>query len=120
MTKLVLILSIVGLAPSISSAHHGWAGYLSEEFQLTGTLETPVSVNNPHATMKLRVDGQVWDVVLAPPNRTASAGLREGIIPVGAQVTVQGHRHRDPRRLEIKTERVIWGERTFNVYPDRK
>jgi hypothetical protein len=70
--------------------------------------------------MKLRVDDQVWDVVLAAPNRTTSAGLREGIIPVGAQVTVQGHRHRDPRRLEIKTERVIWAERTFNVYPDRK
>jgi hypothetical protein len=70
----------------------------NEEFELTGTLETPVSITNPHATMKLRVDGRVWDVVLAPPNRTTSAGLREGITPVGAQVTVQGHRHRDPGR----------------------
>ena len=38
----------------------------------------------------------------------------------GPQVTVQGHRHRDPKRREIKTERVIWGERLFNVYPDRR
>ena len=120
MKQVVLIVAIVALTPVISSAHHGWAGYLQEEFELTGTLEAAVSVTNPHATMKLRVDGELWDVVLAPPNRTASAGLREGIIPVGAQVTVQGHRHRDPRRLEIKTERVIWGARTFNVYPDRK
>jgi Family of unknown function (DUF6152) len=74
---------------SPSRAHHGWAGYLNEEFELTGALETPVSISNPHATMKLRVDDQVWDVVLAAPNRTTSAGLREGIIPVGAQVTVQ-------------------------------
>jgi hypothetical protein len=79
-----------------------------------------VAQSYPHATMKIRVDGQVWDVVLAPPARTASAGLREGIIPVGARVTVHGHRHRDPKRFEIKTERVQWGDRLFNVYPDRR
>jgi hypothetical protein len=108
------------LWPTMSTAHHGWAGYLAAEFELTGTLEAPVSLANPHATMKIRVDGQVWDVVLAPPARTASAGLREGIIPVGARVTVHGHRHRDPKRFEIKTERVQWGDRLFNVYPDRR
>jgi hypothetical protein len=103
-----------------AAAHHGWAGYLSDEFELSGTLETPLALANPHATMKVRADDQIWDVVLAPPARTASAGLKAGIIPVGAKVTVQGHRHRDPRRLEIKTERVIWNERLFNVYPDRR
>lgn len=112
--------SFVVLAPLMASAHHGWAGYLDAEFELTGTLEAPVSVTNPHATMKIRVDNQVWDIVLAPPARTASAGLREGIIPVGAKVTVHGHRHRDPKRFEIKTERVQWGDRLFNVYPDRR
>jgi len=120
MKFLVALFSIVVMSPHTTTAHHGWAGYLSEEFELTGTLEAPVSVVNPHASMKIRVDGQVWDVVLAPPARTARAGLREGIIPVGAQVTVHGHRHRDPKRFEIKTERVTWGERTFNVYPDRQ
>lgn len=113
----MLALSFV-LWPVTSRAHHGWAGYLDAEFELTGTLEAPVSLAN--ATMKIRVDGQVWDIVLAPPTRTASAGLREGIIPVGARVTVHGHRHRDPKRLEIKTERVQWGDRLFNVYPDRR
>ena len=106
--------------PVASSAHHGWAGYLDQEFEITGTLEAPVSLANPHATMKIRVDGQVWDIVLAPPTRTADAGLREGIIPVGARVTVHGHRHRDPKRFEIKTERVQWGDKLFNVYPDRR
>jgi hypothetical protein len=33
---------------------------------------------------------------------------------------VHGHRHRDPKRFEIKTERVQWGDRLFNVYPDRR
>jgi len=31
-----------------------------------------------------------------------------------------GHRHRDPKVLEIKAERLTWNDRIFNVYPDRK
>ncbi len=120
MRYLFALLSIALLLPSAARAHHGWAGYLSEEFELTGTVEVPVTVSNPHATMKIRVDDQVWDVVLAPPEPTTRAGLRSGMIPAGVQVTVQGHRHRDPKRFEIKTERVIWGDRTFNVYPGRR
>ena len=102
-----------------ASAHHGWAGNLDEEFEITGTVESGVSLAGPHATMKLRADGKVWDLTLAPPAATSRAGLKEGIIPVGATVTIHGHRNRDPKKFEIKTERVTWKDRTFNVYPDR-
>src|SRR5438046_2607493 len=102
-----------------ASAHHGWAGNSDEEFELTGTVESGVSLAGPHATMKVRSEGKVWDITLAPPARTQSAGLKEGIIPVGATVTIHGHRNRDAKKLEIKTERVIWNGKTFNVYPDR-
>lgn len=112
------------LALSLSAlpafAHHGWAGNSDEEFELTGTVEQGVSLAGPHATMKLRADGKVWDLTLAPPARTQAAGLKEGIIPVGATVTIHGHRNRDAKRLEVKTERVLWNGKTFNVYPDRK
>jgi hypothetical protein len=101
------------------AAHHGWGGYLDNQFELTGTVETAVSLAGPHATMRVRSQGQVWDVVLAPSTRTERAGLKEGIIPLGAEVKVSGHRHRDPKVFEIKTERVTWNGRTFNVYPDR-
>jgi hypothetical protein len=57
---------------------------------------------------------------LAPPPRTKEAGLTEGLIPVGATVTIHGHRNRDPKKFEIKTERVTWNGKVFNVYPDRK
>ena len=40
-------------------------------------------------------------------------------LPVGATVTPHGHRHQDPNRLEIKTERLTWNGKVFNVYPDR-
>jgi len=109
----------VCLSVASASAHHGWSGYATEDFQISGTVETAVRVTNPHATMKIRANGQVWNVVLAPPARTERAGLTEGIIPVGAEVTAFGHRHRDPKTFEIKTERVRWNGRTFDVYPDR-
>ncbi len=101
-------------------AHHGWAGYLEEDFSLSGTLEKDVSLAGAHATMKIRVDDKVWDITLAPPARTKAAGLVAGVIPLGAKVAVHGHRHQDPKRLEVKTERVTWNGRMFNVYPDRK
>jgi hypothetical protein len=123
-SRLSLFIRVGILAASLSaipaSAHHGWAGNSDAEFELTGTVERGVSLAGPHATMQLRADGKVWDLTLAPPARTKAAGLKEGIIPVGATVTIHGHRNRDANRFEVKTERVIWNGRTFNVYPDRK
>jgi hypothetical protein len=116
-TSLVLAFS---LSPLPASAHHGWAGNSDEEFELSGTVVTGVSLAGPHATMKVLSDGKIWDITLAPPARTSQAGLKEGVIPVGAPVMIHGHRNRDPKRLEVKTERVTWNGRTFNVYPDRK
>jgi hypothetical protein len=113
------ILALLVLAIPLS-AHHGWAGNSDEEFEITGTVENGVSLAGPHATMKIRVDSQLWDLTLAPPARTSEAGLKEGVIPVGAKVTVHGHRNRDPKKFEIKTERVTWNGKTFNVYPDRQ
>ena len=102
-----------------AAAHHGWSGNSQEEFELTGTVEQPVSLAGPHATMKVRAQGQIWEITLAPPARTSAAGLNEKAIPLGAQVTIHGHRNSDSQRFEVKTERVTWNGKTFNVYPDR-
>ena len=108
------------LSPRSLSAHHGWGGYLDAEFEITGTVEQSVSLAGPHATMTIKgTDGHIWNVVLAPPPRSQQAGLKDGMIPVGAKVTAHGHRHRDNDRYEIKTERLTWDGKVFNVYPDR-
>jgi hypothetical protein len=104
-------------APAL--AHHGWAGQGEENFELTGTVEKPVSLSGPHATMKVRSQGQVWDITLAPPPRTEAAGLKPETLKVGDEVTVSGHRARDAKRYEIKTERVTVNGKLYNVYPDR-
>src|SRR5688500_15357682 len=104
-------------APAL--AHHGWGGYLDTESDVSGTVES-VSLGGPHASMKVRgEDGKTWDVVLAPPYSTFSAGIKEGTIPVGAKVTAHGNGQRDHNKFEIKTEQLSLGEKTYNVYPGR-
>ena len=113
------LVAVVPLSLSLS-AHHGWGGYLDAEFEISGTVESSVSLAGPHATMTIKgTDGHVWNLVLAPPPRTQQAGLKDGMIPVGTKVTAHGHRHRDNDRYEVKTERLTWGDKVFNVYPDR-
>jgi len=115
-----IVAAALAIATLPVAAHHGWSGNGEEEFELTGTVESGVSLAGPHATMKVRSEGKIWDITLAPGARTANAGLKEGVIPVGAQVTIHGHRSKDPQKLEVKTERVTWNGKTYNVYPDRK
>ena len=101
-----------------SAAHHGWAGYLDEEFSLTGTVES-ANLGGPHGLLRVRAGQALWDVVLAPPTRNQRAGLTREAVPRGTRVTARGHRHRDPQRLEMKTERLVVGNRTFDLYPER-
>jgi hypothetical protein len=119
--KLSLCVALVMLAFSAVpvSAHHGWGGNVDETSNLTGVVVASVSLAGPHATMKIRVGEQVWDMTLAPPAATERAGLKEGMIPVGATVTVHGNRNRDPKRFEMKCTRVTWNGKTYDVYPGR-
>jgi hypothetical protein len=105
-------------AATAASAHHGWAGYLDEEFELSGTVVAAELVN-PHGLVKVRAQGGVWDVMLAPMPAIQRAGLRPDALPAGAKVTARGHRHRDAQRLEMKTERLVVGGKTYDLYPNR-
>ncbi|MEO1079185.1 MAG: DUF6152 family protein [Pseudomonadota bacterium] len=101
-------------------AHHGWSGNSAGDIELTGVVESGVSLAGPHGTMQIRdAEGQLWDITLAPGPRTHRAGLKENTIPVGATVTVHGQRNADEERHEAKVRRVIWDGTEFNVYPSR-
>ena len=110
-------LAALALVAAPALAHHGWSGN-NQEFQLTGTVVTAVNLSGPHGTMQVEdADGQLWDITLAPGPRTHRAGLQEGVVPVGAEVTLHGMRNDDPDRYEMKTRRVVWQDQTFDVYP---
>jgi hypothetical protein len=105
------------VAPAL--AHHGWGGYGAEEFSLSGTVQS-ANLGGPHGVVRVRDEGgRVWDAVLGPPRNQSRAGLTEAALPAGAAVTASGHRHLDPNRLEMKTERLRVAERVFDIYPDR-
>jgi hypothetical protein len=101
-------------------AHHGWGGQEEQFTSLTGTVVEGVSMAGPHATMKIKVGSDLWDLTLAPPARTARAGLKEGLIPVGATVMVLGNRNLDHARHEMKTVYIRQGNNEYHVYPDRE
>jgi hypothetical protein len=115
----IRLLALAALAfASPTAAHHGWASYEDAEFSLTGVVES-ANLGGPHGLLRVRAGQAVWDVVLAPPTRNQRAGLTPAAVPRGMRVTARGHRHRDRRRLEMKTERLVAGNRTFDLYPER-
>ena len=101
-------------------AHHGWSGQEDKLSDMTGTVVQGVSLAGPHATMKIKVADEVWDITLAPPARTSRAGLKEGVIPIGDTVTVRGNRNTAAGRHEMKTISVRHGKTEFHVYPERE
>ena len=116
----VLTGAALGLLGVQASAHHGWAGQQQEQFELTGKLKTDVSLAGAHGSMQIEDDkGQVWDITLAPAARTERAGLKPGVIPMGATVTIRGNRNSDMQRFEVKTVRVTHDGKNYDVYPDR-
>jgi hypothetical protein len=100
-------------------AHHGWAGQADSLIDVSGKVHKAVSLAGPHATMEIISNGQVWEVTLAPPARTESAGLTATALKVGDTVTIRGNRNSDPKRFEIKTVRVSSAGKNFDVYADR-
>ena len=114
-TTFALVLSLP------AAAHHGWGGNVDQVSEMTGMVVEGVKLAGPHGTMKIKTsDGRVWDLTLAPPYRTSSAGLKQDTIPLGAMVTVRGNKNRDPSRYEMKTIQVEYAGRHFNVYPERE
>lgn len=115
--RLVALAAVLALA-SPSAAHHGWGEYEDAEFSLTGVVES-ANLGGPHGLLRVRVGQGLWDVVLAPPTRISRAGLTTAAVPRGTRVVARGHRHRNHQRLEMKTERLVVGGRTFDLYPER-
>lgn len=101
-----------------AAAHHGWAAYSDEEASVAGVVVS-ASLGQPHGVIKVRTDQGVWDVMLAPPAAIQRAGLTLEAIPAGTRVTARGHKRIDGTP-EIKTERLVVGGRTYDLYPARR
>ena len=99
-------------------AHHGWSWTQDGFFELTGIIRE-VYVGNPHATLDVDVEGEIWRVELAPPSATIRAGFTEELAKAGDEVVAIGNRSRDETEKRMKAVRITVNGKTYDVYPDR-
>jgi hypothetical protein len=116
--RIVLGAAALGALALPASAHHGWAWTQDGFFELTGTI-TAIDYGNPHPTLDVEANGEVWRVDLATPRATASAGFMEDTAEVGDEVTAIGNRSRDESEKHMKAVRIVVKGKTYDVYPDR-
>lgn len=98
-------------------AHHGWSTYSEAESAVTGVV-VEAQLGAPHGLIRVRNSEGVWNVMLAPPAAIVRSGLTVEAVPAGTRVTARGHKRTDGTR-EIKTERLVVGGRTYDLYPRR-
>lgn len=118
MTRLSMALAAaLALMAGAAQAHHGWIAYSDQDGEVSGVVEA-AELGAPHGLIKVRAADGAWDVMLAPPAAIQRSGLTLAAVPKGARVTARGHKRTDGSR-EIKTERLVVGGRTFDLYPSR-
>jgi len=105
-------------ASTMVMAHHGWSWAEAEQIELSGTI-TAISFAPPHPSMEVQADGGVWKVELSNPGKTQRSGFVEGVADVGDAVTLIGNRSKDREELRMKAVRVMVGNKTYDIYPER-
>ena len=110
------LLSAVLALPAL--AHHGWSWTADGMFQVEGVIKE-IYLGNPHATLDVDVEGEIWRVELAPPSRTIAAGFTEDVAKAGDEVTAVGNRSRDEADKRMKAVRITVNGKTYDVYPNR-
>jgi len=114
-----LLAALVTMAMAVPVfAHHGWSWTDDGFFQLTGIIKS-VYVGNPHATLDVDAEGELWRVELAPASATIRSGFTEDAAKAGDEVVAIGHRSRDAGELRMKAVRLIVNGKTYDVYPGR-
>lgn len=109
-----LIFALPLVSAEWAAAHHGWSSYdSSRPLALTGEV-VEFRYENPHGHVRIDVDGEVWDVTLAPPSRMAARGLSGDGIEVGMTVSVEGYPSRE-HEGEMRAERITVDGETIEL-----
>lgn len=116
--RLAVLIAALASVAAPAAAHHGWSAYSDKESSVTGVVES-ADLGAPHGAIKVRAREGVWNVMLAPPGAIQRSGLTLRAIPAGTRVTARGHKRTDGA-LEIKTERLVVGNTTYDLYPARR
>ena len=99
-------------------AHHGWSWAEDEEFSLDGVIRA-ARLGNPHGELEVEAADGMWIAEIGQPWRNQQAGLTDDMLAPGVELTLEGHRSRNPDEKVMKAERVIIAGVLYNLYPDR-
>jgi hypothetical protein len=117
MMRVPIFVAALTLFAGSAAAHHGWSSYSDQEGEVRGIVEA-ADFGAPHGWIRVRTETGVWNVMLAPPAGIQRSGLTLEAIPKGARVIARGHKRTDGT-AEIKTERLVVGDKTYDLYPNR-
>ena len=110
---LVAALMLIIVAGS-AMAHHGWSEYdAAKRTTMTGTIDE-LHFGNPHATIVVKSDGALWNVMLAGPSRLKSRGCTAEMLSVGQEITIEGLPHKTTEH-EFRAERIILSGKTIEL-----
>lgn len=114
-SPLRFLATLIILFVSCSSwAHHGWGVY-NADIDTTLTI-TELQLGGSHDHLSATdAEGEVWDLVLATPQRNRRLGFNEDTLSVGDQIDLIGRLH--PSRNEIKVHCIYMsGEVKYTYY----
>jgi hypothetical protein len=110
------------LTPVVAHAHHGWAWAEDKTFEITGVIKS-AKLGNPHGILKIDAKNgaknEEWTVEVGQPWRNERAGLKDSMLVKGVELTIHGHRAKDPKQKVVKANRVVIKGQTYNLYPER-
>jgi hypothetical protein len=109
-----LILAALIAAPVAAAAHHGWSSYDADKTITHKAALSNVTWGNPHGAAKVKYQGKVWDVILAPTSRMEARGLTRAMLGPRQRVTLVGYPRKDGA-AEMRIERVIVGDKTVEL-----
>lgn len=110
-TKVSRIAASAAAATALASlpaiAHHGWSTYdETKPLTVTGKI-VETHYENPHASIRVDVQGKRWLAVLAPVSRMESRGATAEKVAVGKQVTMVGYASKE-KADEMRVERITF------------
>jgi len=107
----------LGLATA-ALAHHGWSWTTGDNIELIGIIKE-VSLGMPHGTLKVDAEGDVWTVEVGQPWRNERAGLKDGDLAEGVEITIIGEPSADIEDRLMKAEKLYLDGHEYPLYPDR-
>lgn len=114
MLKRLFLAVMIAAAPVAAIAHHGWSSYDADKTITHKAKLSAVTWGNPHGAAKVKYQGKVWDVILAPTSRMEARGLTRAMLGPRSTVTLVGYPRKDGT-AEMRIERVIVGKRTVEL-----